>query len=185
MSAARRTLVELARQGDPDAFAVIATEATDRLYAIAFRILRDPDLARDAVQETLLNAWRDLSGLRDPDRIDPWLYRLLVRACYFEARQRRKAIALTHLPALRSLGAVPTSQVDDQEQLERGFRRLSPEQRTVVVLRFYLDLPLTEVAAIMGIPVGTARSRLHYAMSGLKAALQADNRSIGLELDSA
>jgi Sigma-70 region 2 len=88
VSAARRTLVELARQGDPDAFAVIATEATDRLYAIAFRILRDPDLARDAVQETLLNAWRDLSGLRDPDRIDPWLYRLLVRACYFEARQR-------------------------------------------------------------------------------------------------
>ena len=183
--ASRRTLVELARQGDQDAFALIATEATDHLYAIAFRILRDPDLARDAVQETLLNAWRDLHGLRDPDRLDPWLYRLLVRACYVEARQRRQAIALTHLPALRAVHPTPTTQVDDQEQLERGFRRLSPEQKTVVVLRFYLDLPLVEVAGIMGIPVGTARSRLHYAMSGLKAALEADSRSSSAESHSA
>ena len=147
-----RTLIDAAKRGDEDAFAAIATDAADRLYAVAFRILRDPDLARDAVQQALLNAWRDLRALRDPDRLDAWLYRLVVRACY--------ALA----------------QVDDHEQLERGFRRLSPEQRAVVVLHYYLDLPLTEVAAIMGIPAGTVRSRLHYAISVLKAALDADGR---------
>jgi RNA polymerase sigma-70 factor (ECF subfamily) len=173
---ARRTLVDAAKQGDQDAFAAIATDAADRLYAVAFRILRDPELARDAVQQALLNAWRDLHALRDPDRLDPWLYRLVVRACYVEARQRRRTIALTGLSVVRSVPDRPLAQVDDHEQLERGFRRLSPEQRTVVVLHYYLDLPLTEVAAIMDLPAGTVRSRLHYAMSGLKAALDADAR---------
>jgi RNA polymerase sigma factor (sigma-70 family) len=173
---ARQARIEAAKRGDQDAFAALATDAADRLYAIASRILRDPELARDAVQQALLNAWRDLHALRDPDRLDPWLYRLVVRACYVEARQRRRAIALTGLSVVRLVPDRPLAQVDDHEQLERGFRRLSPEQRTVVVLHYYLDLPLTEVAAIMGIPVGTVRSRLHYAMSGLKAALDADAR---------
>jgi RNA polymerase sigma-70 factor (ECF subfamily) len=182
---ARRTLIDAAKGGDQDAFAAIVTDAADRLYAVAFRILRDPDLARDAVQQALLNAWRDLYSLRDPDRLDPWLYRLVVRACYVEARQRRRAVALTHLAVVRSVSDRPLAQVDDHEQLERGFRRLSPEQRAVVVLHYYLDLPLTEVAAIMGIPAGTVRSRLHYAISGLKAALDADGRSTITKVNTA
>jgi RNA polymerase sigma factor (sigma-70 family) len=173
----QRMLVEAARHGDQDAFATIATDAADRLYAVAFRILRDPERAHDAVQQALLNAWRDLRALRDPDHLDPWLYRLVVRACYAEARQRRRTIGLTSLAVLRSIHEQPIAQVDDHDQLERGFRRLSPEQRTVVVLRFYLDLPLTEVAGIMGIPEGTVRSRLHYAISALRSALEADGRA--------
>jgi RNA polymerase sigma-70 factor, ECF subfamily len=172
----RRTLIGAAQRGDQDAFAIVAIDAADRLYAVAIRVLRDPDLARDAVQEALLNAWRDLRSLRDPDRLDPWLYRLVVRACYQEARNRRRMIGLTRLATIRPLAEQSPSVVDDHDQLERGFRRLSPEQRTVVVLRYYLDLPLTDVAAIMAIPEGTARSRLHYAMSGLRAALEADGR---------
>jgi RNA polymerase sigma factor (sigma-70 family) len=174
----QRALVDAAKHGDQDAFATIATDAADRLYAVAFRILRDPELARDAAQQALLNAWRDLRTLRDPDRLDPWLYRLVVRACYAEARQRRRTIGLANLAVIRSVHEQPIAQVDDHDQLERGFRRLSPEQRTVVVLHFYLDLPLTEVAGIMGIPEGTVRSRLHYAISGLRAALEADGRSV-------
>jgi RNA polymerase sigma factor (sigma-70 family) len=173
----QRALVDAAKYGDQDAFAAIATDAADRLYAVAFRILRDPELARDAAQQALLNAWRDLRTLRDPDRLDPWLYRLVVRACYAEARQRRRTIGLTSLAVIRSVHEQPIAQVDDHDQLERGFRRLSPEQRTVVVLHYYLDLPLTEVAGIMGIPDGTVRSRLHYAISALRAALEADGRS--------
>ena len=172
----RRALVEAAKHGDQDAFAAIATDAGDRLYAVAFRILRDPELARDATQQALLNAWRDLRTLRDPDRLDPWLYRLVVRACYAEARQRRRTMGLTSLAVIRSVLEQPIAQVDDHDQLERGFRRLSPEQRTVVVLHFYLDLPLIEVAGIMGIPDGTVRSRLHYAISTLRAALESDGR---------
>lgn len=172
----RRALIGAAQRGDQDAFAVVAIDSADRLYAIAIRILRDPDLARDAVQEALLNAWRDLRSLRDPDRLDPWLYRLVVRACYLEARNRRRTIGLTRLATIRPLAELPPTAVDDHDQLERGFRWLSPEQRTVVVLRYYLDLPLTDVAQIMAIPEGTARSRLHYAMSGLRAALEADGR---------
>jgi RNA polymerase sigma factor (sigma-70 family) len=174
----QRALVEAAKHGDQDAFATIATDAADRLYAVAFRILRDPELARDAAQQALLNAWRDLRTLRDPDRLDPWLYRLVVRACYAEARQRRRTIGLANLAIIRSGHEQPIAQVDDHDQLERGFRRLSPEQRTVVVLHFYLDLSLTEVAGSMGIPEGTVRSRLHYAISGLRAALEADGRPV-------
>ncbi len=171
----QRALVELAQRGDRDAFAALASDAADRLYAVAWRILRDHELARDAVQTAELAAWRDLRSLRDPARFDGWLYRLLVRACYVEARHRR-----THLVQPRPLATArqgtpdPASAFADQDELERGFRRLSPEQRAVVVFHFYLDLPLTEVAVALGIPVGTARSRLHYALARLRAALEAD-----------
>jgi len=181
----KRALIDAAKHGDQDAFAAIATDAADRLYAVAFRILRDPELARDAVQQALMHAWRDLRGLRDPERLDPWLYRLVVRACYAEVRHRRRTIGVTTLAVIRSVREQPLAQVDDHDQLDRGFRRLSPEQRTVVVLHYYLDLPLTEVAGIMGIPDGTVRSRLHYAMAGLRAALEADGRSARGETHSA
>ena len=113
-----RTLIDAAKRGDEDAFAAIATDAADRLYAGAFRILRDPDLARDAVQQALLNAWRDLHALRDPDRLDAWLYRLVLRACYAEARHRRRAIVLTHLAVVhtvsdRPLGVIPMDIADE------------------------------------------------------------------------
>jgi RNA polymerase sigma-70 factor (ECF subfamily) len=169
-------LVIRAQHGDEEAFTSLAVAVGDRLHAVAHRILRDTDLAEDATQQALLNVWRDLPQLRDPARFDAWSYRLLVRACYAEARRTRSASNLRLLPADEPMGADGTGLVIDRDQLERGFRRLSIDHRAVVVLHHYLDLPLSEVAETLGVPEGTVRSRLHYAMRGLRAALDADAR---------
>ena len=170
-------LVVRAQRGDEQAFASLAVAAGDRLHAVAHRILRDIDLAEDATQQALLNVWRDLPQLRDPARFDAWSYRLLVRACYAEARRtRRWAPNLRLLPADEPVAADGTGTVVDRDQLERGFRRLSIDHRAVVVLHHYQDLSLEEVAEALGVPIGTVRSRLHYAMRGLRAALEADAR---------
>jgi RNA polymerase sigma-70 factor (ECF subfamily) len=170
-------LIGRAQRGDEEAFASLAVAAGDRLHAVAHRILRDTDLAEDATQQALLTIWRDLPQLRDPARFDAWSYRLLVRACYAEGRRtRRWAPNVRLLPATEPKVSEGLSTVLDRDQLERGFRRLSIDHRAVVVLHHYLDLPLDEVADVLGVPVGTVRSRLHHAMRGLRAALEADAR---------
>jgi RNA polymerase sigma-70 factor (ECF subfamily) len=170
-------LVRLAQHGDEGAFASLAVAVGDRLYAVARRILRDTDLAEDATQQALLAIWRDLPHLRDPARFDAWSYRLLLRACYAEGRRQRHWAPNLHALPTDSL-SVPehSSSVVDRDQLERGFRRLSIDHRAVVVLFHYLDMPVDEVAETLGVPVGTVRSRLHHAMRGLRAALEADAR---------
>jgi len=176
------TIVIRAQRGDEEAFADLIDAVGGRLHAVAHRILRDTDLAEDATQQALLNVWRDLPQLRDPARFDAWSYRLLVRACYAEARRtRRWTPNLRLLPADEPMGADGTSLVIDRDQLERGFRRLSVDHRAVVVLHHYLDLPLSEVADVLGVPEGTVRSRLHHAMRGLRAALDADARPTSRE----
>ena len=171
-----RMLVERAAQGDRDAFAVLATRAIDRLYRVAYRLLRDPESAWDATQQAMLEAWRDLPTLRDPDRWEAWTYRLVVHASYREGRRARQLTGKVHLLAPRSSEPDSALSVADRDELERGFRVLPVEQRAVVVLHHYLGLPLTEVADILGIPAGTARSRLHHATRRLRAALEADAR---------
>ena len=175
-------LVILAQHGDKGAFALIAAEIADRFLAVSRRILRDIDLAEDATQQALLAIWRDLPQLRDPARFDAWSYRLLVRACYIEGRRhRRGATNLRILSTDGSKGTEGLGLIVDRDQLERGFRRLSIDHRAVVVLHHYLDLPLDEVADALGVPVGTVRSRLHYAMRGLRSALEADARPAARE----
>ena len=170
-------LVVRAQRGDKAAYIALATEIGDRFLAVARRILRDLDLAEDATQQALLSIWQDLPQLRDPARFEAWSYRVLVRACYAEGRkQRRWAPNLRLLPADEPTSVDGYSSVVDRDQLESGFRRLSIDHRAVVVLHHYLDLPLDRVAEMLGIPVGTAQSRLHYAMRGLRAALDADAR---------
>jgi RNA polymerase sigma-70 factor (ECF subfamily) len=170
-------LVERARRGDHDAFAVLSGSAISRLDAAARLILRDPDHAKDAVQETLVRAWRDLPTLRSPDRFDAWLHRLLVRACIDEARRlRRHRFDVDLNPIDLAARDDPTSSMADRDQLERGFSRLEPEARALIVLHHYLDLPLPEVAIALGIPLGTAKSRLHRALQVMRAALDADAR---------
>jgi len=153
-------LVIRAQRGDKGAYALIATEIADRFLAVARRILRDIDLAEDATQQALLAIWQDLPKLRDPVRFEAWSYRLLVRACYAEGRRERSwAPNLRLLPVDEPVVDDGLSSVLDRDQLERGFRRLSLDHRTVVVLHHYLDLPLDRVAEIIGIPSGTAHSR--------------------------
>ncbi|MEO8511723.1 MAG: sigma-70 family RNA polymerase sigma factor [Chloroflexota bacterium] len=171
-------LVERAQRGDEEAFASLAVAVGDRLHALAHRILRDSDLAEDATQQALLTIWRDLPQLRDPARFDAWSYRLLVRACYAEGQKRRQWTPnMRLLPSDREpVQADGSNSVVDRDQLERGFRRLSMEHRAVVVMHHYLDWPLDRVADTLGVPIGTVRSRLHHAMRGLRAALDADAR---------
>ena len=175
-------LVRLAQRGDEEAFASLCVAVGDRLHAVAHRILRDTDLAEDATQQALLAIWRDLPQLRDPARFEAWSYRLLVRACYAEGKRSRHWAPNLHLIASEAL-AVPaeSGSVVDRDQLERGFRRLSIDHRAVVVLHHYLDLSVDEIAETLNVPVGTVRSRLHHAMRGLRAALEADARPTGRE----
>jgi RNA polymerase sigma-70 factor, ECF subfamily len=169
-------LIGRAQHGDEEAFASLAVAAGDRLHAVAHRILRDIELAEDATQQALLAIWRDLPQLRDPARFDAWSYRLLVRACYAEARRTRQWTPNLHILPTDAPAREDLSSIVDRDQLERGFRRLSIDHRAVVVLHHYLDLPLDAVADVLGVPVGTVRSRLHHAMRGLRAALEADAR---------
>ena len=171
-------LVLKAQRGDVDAFAALTAGRTNRLFAAARLILRDDEQAADAVQDALLRAWLDLRGLRDPERFDAWLHRLLVRSCYRAARRRRT----------REIGEISLASTADQmtpdaqrdlamrDQLERGFRRLSADQRAVIVVRHYLGLSLAESAEALGIPLGTMQSRHSRAMEAMRAALEADER---------
>ena len=170
-------LVIAAQHGDEEAFASLVIATGGRLHAVAHRILRDLDLAEDVTQQALLVIWQDLPQLRDPARFEAWSYRLLVRACYRHGRQTRRWAPNLHLlPADGPQVPEGLGSVHDRDQLERGFRRLSIDHRAVVVLHHYLDLPLERVAEILGVPLGTVRSRLHHAMRGLRAALDADAR---------
>ena len=172
-----RDLVEAARRGDREAYADLIRSRGDRLYAIAQRILRDVDRTEDVVQEALVIAWRDLPGLRDPDRFDAWLHRLVVRACLREAMRQRRLVANLHvLPTDLSGGPDEILSVADRDQLERGFRRLDPQQRAILVLRHFAGYEPAEIAELLGVPAGTARSRLHHAHRAMRAALEADAR---------
>ena len=163
--------------GDEEAFDVLVARIGDSMYSVARRILRDTSLAQDATQQALLDAWRYLPTLRDPDRFEAWSHRLLVRTCYAESRRERRQHGNLRLLARTDVEPDSASRVAIQEQLDRGFRRLSVEHRTVVVLVHYLGLTPTEAAETMGTPPGTARSRLHYALLQMRSALEADARS--------
>jgi RNA polymerase sigma-70 factor, ECF subfamily len=172
------TLVDAAKLGDEEAFAALLHSVGDTCLAIAYRILRDVDLAEDAVQTAFISAWKQLPTLRDSDRFEPWLHRTLVRACYAEARRgRRWATNIRVLDIGGESARDDVLTVDDRDQLERGFRRLPPEQRAVLVFHDYLGLTLPEVADRLDIPLGTVKSRLHYATAALRSALEADART--------
>jgi len=177
----RADLVERARSGDSAAFADLAATVVDRLHAVAILILRDPSLAEDAVQEALVRCWRQLPKLRDPEHFDAWLYRILMRTTADEIGTRRRFTATIRV--LRAEPGLPdrTSEVADRDEVEQAFQRLSAEHRSVVVLRHYGGLSLPDTAKALGIPPGTAKSRYHYAMAALRAAIEANARLAGLE----
>ena len=177
-----RELVIRAQGGDHDAFAALASLAIGRLHTLARLILRDMARADDAVQDALLSAWLDIRGLRDPDRFEAWLTRLLIRACYRAAgRERRRRVIETELrPSDAPVVADGVTHLALRDQIERGFRRLSPEQRAVLVLHHFEGLSDRDAADALGIPVGTMKSRLNRATAALRAALEADERQVPL-----
>lgn len=176
-----RILVERAQRGDREAFAQLAIAASDRLYAVALRVLRDADAAGDALQTALVKIWHGLPALRDPDRFDGWSYQVVVRQCHSEIRARRRRpfeLAL-HMEA----APVGDAQIGValRDELERGFSRLNADQRAVLVLMYYRDLSVGEIADTLGVSIGTVKSRLHYARSAMRAAIEADARPVPQE----
>lgn len=169
-----RELVISAQRGDHDAFDQLVVRITDRLFAVAYRILRNGPGAEDATQQALVTIWQQLPRLRDPDRFEAWAHRLLVHAAYAEYRRRRRKAPAGSLTD--GSAEDPYLSVHDRDQLERGFARLTVEQRAVLVLQHYLNLSHDEMAEMLEIPVGTVRSRLHGARGAMRAALEADAR---------
>jgi len=177
-----RDLVEAARRGDREAYADLVRARGDWLFAVAHRILRDVHRTEDAVQEALVTAWRDLPGLRDPEKFDAWIRRLLVRAAIAEAKRERRSGANVRMLPMDLPGAADDFlSVADRDELDRGFRRLPPEQRAILVLRHFAGLETAEIADALGIPPGTVRSRLHHAHRAMRAALDADARALTIE----
>ena len=169
-----RALVEAAQHGDRGAFEELVARVLDRCYVTAAQILRDPAAAEDAVQEAMIRAWRDLPTLRDPDRFEGWLRRLLVHACYDQARtvRRHRNVAIALVGAVGDAIPDQADTVIDRDTVERVLARLSPAHRAAIVLRHVLGLAVPEVADAMGIPLGTAKSRLHHAERALRAVVE-------------
>jgi RNA polymerase sigma-70 factor (ECF subfamily) len=171
----QRGLVERARGGDHDAFTELASGAVTRLDRAARLILRDPELGRDAVQEALIRAWHDLPGLRDPARFDAWLHRLTVNACLDMVRRRRRRVMEVELDSID----MPTltdhaGALADREIVDAAMRRLDERGRAIVVLHYFLGMPLADVAVSLGIPLGTVKSRLHRALGEMRAGVETD-----------
>jgi RNA polymerase sigma-70 factor (ECF subfamily) len=169
-----RTLVEQAREGVPGAYERLARESSRRLFLIAHRILRDTDAAEDAVQNTLVTIWRELPRLRDPERFDVWSYRIVTRASIVEAKRKRRTVRIGDITVAEPSMGDAAGSIAMRDLLERAFAQLTPESRAVLVLRYYIDLPNTDIAEVLGIPYGTVGSRLHRAIGDLRALLGPD-----------
>lgn len=170
-------LVIQAQDGDRTAFGRLAATVGDRLYAVAYRMLRDGDLAQDAAQEAIVLIWRDLRALRDPERFETWAYRILVRTCYREIRRRRALVPEQRVRSDVSVGDHSTA-IANRDELERAYRRMTTDQRAVVTLQYYLGMTHPQIAEVLDIPVGTVGSRLHAAKRALRAALDAEARTV-------
>jgi len=184
-SEARLSAEEVSRamHGDHDAFAALIGASATRLYTLASLILRDSDRAQDATQEAIVRAWRELPRLRDPERFEAWLRRMVVNACYDEGRRvrRRAEISLVHLADRQVVD--PAAALVETDRIEHAFRRLPPDQRTALVLQHRFGLSHPEIAETLGIPVGTVKSRLRYGIAALRASLEADDRVASASAD--
>ena len=176
-----RDLVVAAQQGDQAAFVDLVRFRGGRFFSIAHRILRDVDRAEDALQEALVIAWRDLPSLRDPDRFDAWVHRILTNVCIAEAVKERKRISnLYVLPIDGPAAPDEFLGIADRDQLDRGFRRLTPDERAILVLRHFVGYEPSEIAQVLDLPAGTVRSRLHHAHRAMRAALEAEARGVAV-----
>ncbi len=164
--------------GDRESFGSLADASIARLFNHAQLMLADSDLAEDAVQEALILAWRRLRALRDPDRFDAWIHRILIRCVYRIARSERRQVDRRHLAVPGdAVTPGPARDLEDRDAIDHAFRRLKVEHRAVIVVHHYLGLSDDEAAEVLGVPVGTVKSRLHRATAAMRAELDADART--------
>jgi RNA polymerase sigma-70 factor (ECF subfamily) len=170
-------LVVRAQHGDQRAFDALTVANNSRLFRVAYGILRDRHLAEDATQQAFLDMWRHIPRLQDPSRFEGWSYRLLVNACRDEAKRKPKWLTDTEVgPEAEPQTRDASGQVIARDQLERALQRLSIEHRSVLVLRYLLDLSPDEIGDILDIPRRTVYSRLKRAMHSIRGILEADAR---------
>ena len=172
----QRDLVVRAQGGDRASFEALAGMSIAWLYNVAQLMLADSDLAQDAVQEALVVTWRDLRGLRDPDRFDAWVRRILVRCVYRAAKGERRQAERERLAGGDHTSPDSAGELADRDQIDRVFRRIKPEYRAVIVLHHYLGFSDQEAGEVLGVPAGTVKSRLHRATAAMRAELEADGR---------
>ena len=169
--------VSRAMRGDHDAFAALIGAASTRLYALACLILRDPGRAEDATQDAFIRAWREVPRLRDPDKFDAWLRRLVVNSCYDEARRTKRRAEVTLFSVIDRSVVDSSAALGETDRIERAFRQLPLEQRSVLVLQHYFSLSHTEIAETLGLALGTVKSRVRYGIAAMRSALEADDRA--------
>jgi len=171
-------LVRRAQEGDQEAFRSLVLASHARLLRVAQGVLRDPHVAEDAVQQALLDIWRDIRRLRDASKFEGWSYKLVLRVCYAEAKRMPRWVPESLIPAAAEprVGDV-FGVVVDRDQLSRGFQHLSTDHRAVIVLRYLMDLSPEQVAEALDIPRKTVYSRLGRAMDALRSALEAESRN--------
>ena len=170
-------LVEAARSGDTAAFEAILEGRLERTFRLARAILGNDADARDATQDAWLLAWRDLHGLRDLDRFDAWLDRILVNACR-TIQRRRGPVREIPIPATFEIKVASPGpeHLAERDAVERAFSRLDEGQRAILVLHHLERRTVPSIARSMGIPEGTVKSRLHAARAVLERALSEANR---------
>ena len=174
-------LVRRAQAGDPAAFARLIAARQHALYRTAWAILREDEDARDGLQEACVSAWRELPRLRDPDRFDAWLSRIVVNRCRTMLRSRRRVtvrqIAID--PAGERLADGRPAEADaiaESDAIQRAFRRLPADQRALIALYYVEARSVGQVAEILGVPAGTVKWRLSRARSALASALAREDR---------
>jgi RNA polymerase sigma-70 factor (ECF subfamily) len=164
----------VSEEGLPDAFGAVDRRELDRAYRLAWAILGNDEDAQDATQDALTSAWQQRRTLRDPDRLEAWLSRIVVNKCRDRLRSRARgrdrfrSIDLVAPPAV----ADGSRAAADRDQLDRALEALNPDQRIVVVLRFWADLSLDAIADRLGVPLGTVKSRLHHSLNTLRSTLE-------------
>jgi RNA polymerase sigma-70 factor (ECF subfamily) len=155
-------------------FETLVEPRVDGLFRLAAAIV-GPDDARDVTQDALVRAWHGFGGLRSPDALDAWLRAIVVNGCRNVLRSRRRSVRSIPVESAAEVAAPGAPMGDalaERDRLDRAFDQLSADHRSILALRFSLDLPLREVAATLDIPEGTAKSRLHAATARLRDLLR-------------
>jgi RNA polymerase sigma-70 factor, ECF subfamily len=160
------------RSGRLEAFTLLDESRLLQSYRLATLILRDRDEAEDATQEAIVRAWSSWGTIRDRSRFDAWFDRILVNVCRNRLRHTRtiRMVALEYIHDIQTTDSHGTTIA--RLALEPAFARLNPDQRIIVVLRFWRDLSVDDIAERLGVPAGTVKSRLHYALKTLREAIE-------------